>query len=107
LHRFFHVPKVTEGGIDHYAEDYDSVLELAATNATYAAMDSDALQYFAIDVYAFDIANPGIGCTGEVSPNSPSAVAVAVASVTPSVTASAAQVSTSSSHLHEPLSDWM
>ncbi|ODN93443.1 hypothetical protein L198_05308 [Cryptococcus wingfieldii CBS 7118] len=46
-HRFFHVPAVTNGKVDHYAEDYTGILELAEHNSTYAAVDSNALQYFA------------------------------------------------------------
>ncbi|KAL2151194.1 hypothetical protein VTH82DRAFT_6292 [Thermothelomyces myriococcoides] len=65
LHRIFHVPKISEGVVEHYAEDYEGVLELAATDPARAAIDSNTLQYFAIDVYAYDIAAPGKGCTGK------------------------------------------
>ena len=66
LHRIFHVPKINEGILDHYAEDYADVMELAITDPAKSGVDSDTLQYFAIDVYAFDIAVPGIGCTGQL-----------------------------------------
>lgn len=67
------------------------MVELAKNNATWSGFDSDALQFFAIDVYAFDVANPGVGCTGQpaavssVSAASTSAAvaAVAAATVTP------------------------
>ena len=52
--------------MEHFAEDYAEVLELAKTDPAKSALDSDAIQYFAIDVYAYDIAAPGQGCTGEV-----------------------------------------
>jgi hypothetical protein len=41
------------------------VLELAKTDPAKAAIDSNSLQYFAIDVYAYDVAAPGVGCTGK------------------------------------------
>ncbi|UQC76611.1 uncharacterized protein CLUP02_18124 [Colletotrichum lupini] len=66
LHRVFHVPLISEGAVEHYAEDYAEALELAKNNATYSVFDSDALQYFAIDVWAYDIAAPGVGCPGEL-----------------------------------------
>ncbi|CAI4219749.1 unnamed protein product [Parascedosporium putredinis] len=66
LHRLLHVPQISEGAVEHFAEDYAEVLELAKTDPAKSALDSDAIQYFAIDVYAYDIAAPGQGCTGEV-----------------------------------------
>lgn len=68
LHRYFHVPTFTDGVIDHYVDDYTPVLELARTNPEVAVRNSDSLQYFAVDVYAYDIALPGRGCTGEAPP---------------------------------------
>lgn len=65
LHRVLHVPRISEGVVDHFAEDYAGVLELAKTDPTKSAIDSDTLQYFAIDVYAHDIAAPGVGCSGD------------------------------------------
>ncbi|KAJ2898264.1 zincin [Zalerion maritima] len=66
LHRVFHVPQISEGVVSHYAEDYAEVLELARTEPEKSVIDSEALQYFAIDVYAFDVAAPGVGCSGEL-----------------------------------------
>ncbi|KAL8748384.1 MAG: hypothetical protein Q9184_007346 [Pyrenodesmia sp. 2 TL-2023] len=66
LHRLYHIPAFGENYVEHFAEDYAEVLELAKTNETYATHDSDTLQYFALDVYAFDIVVPGIGCSGTV-----------------------------------------
>ncbi|EGY23113.1 antigen 1 [Verticillium dahliae VdLs.17] len=65
LHRAFHLPGISDGIIDHYAEDYAEALKLAATEPELSIIDSDTLQYFAIEAYAYDIAIPGVGCPGE------------------------------------------
>lgn len=62
----FHLPAISEEVVDHFAEDYAGLLELAQEDPEKSAIDSDTLQYFAIDVYAYDIAAPGEGCSGEV-----------------------------------------
>lgn len=67
IHRLYHMPAFGENYVEHFAEDYAGALELAKTNATFATHDSDVLQYFALDVYAYDIAVPGIGCPGTVT----------------------------------------
>ncbi|KAI4240227.1 MAG: hypothetical protein L6R40_005256 [Gallowayella cf. fulva] len=67
LHRLYHMPAFGENHVEHFAEDYAGALELAKTNATYATHDSDILQYFALDVYAYDIAVPGVGCSGQAT----------------------------------------
>ncbi|KKA28840.1 hypothetical protein TD95_000288 [Thielaviopsis punctulata] len=64
LHRVFHVPQISESIVDHFAESYAEATELAATDAGKAARDSDVLQYFAVEVYAHDVAVPGEGCLG-------------------------------------------
>ncbi|KAK8237481.1 putative peptidase domain-containing protein [Phyllosticta capitalensis] len=64
MHRLLHVPRVSEGVVEHYAEDYAGVLELAQEDPAKSPVNSDTLQYFAIDVYAYDVAAPGVGCTG-------------------------------------------
>lgn len=103
LHRLLHVPKVGEGIVEHYgdADEYPGVLELAESNPAEAVRNSDTLQYFALEVYAHDIAVPGVGCPGsyrEISSSSatPSAsvapssvVASATAVVSPSASAAA------------------
>ncbi|KAI4229090.1 MAG: hypothetical protein L6R36_001152 [Xanthoria steineri] len=66
LHRLYHMPAFGEDHVEHFAEGYAGALELAETNSSYATHDSDILQYFALDVYAYDIAVPGIGCAGTV-----------------------------------------
>jgi hypothetical protein len=67
LHRLYHTDKMGEGVVEHYAETYQEVLELAKTNSSLAVRNSHTLQYFALDMYAFDIAAPGRGCTGVAS----------------------------------------
>ncbi|XWW98367.1 hypothetical protein V2A60_006367 [Cordyceps javanica] len=66
LHRLLHVPTISGNVVDHYAEDgYTGVLDLAKKDPSKSTKDSNALQYFAIDVWAYDIAAPGVGCTGK------------------------------------------
>ncbi|KAL8680501.1 MAG: hypothetical protein Q9186_003300 [Xanthomendoza sp. 1 TL-2023] len=67
LHRLYHMPAFGENHVEHFAEDYAGALELAKTNSTNTTHDSDILQYFALDTYAYDIAVPGVGCPGEVT----------------------------------------
>lgn len=92
LHRILHVPTISLGIVDHFTEDYAEMLELAQTDSAKTAIDSDALQYFAIDVWAYDIAAPGVGCSGEV----PEAEAVTQSS-SASATVTATQSSASAS----------
>ncbi|PVH95413.1 zincin, partial [Periconia macrospinosa] len=84
LHRLLHVPKVGEGIVEHYAGEYDEVLELAESNPAEAVRNSDTLQYFALEAYAYDIALPGEGCAGKFKVSSSSSAAAA-----PSASASA------------------
>ncbi|GAB0134190.1 hypothetical protein EsDP_00002571 [Epichloe bromicola] len=110
LHRILHVPTISEGRVDHYAHGgFPGVLELAKEDPAKSALDSDTLQYFAIDVWAYDYAAPGVGCTGKPSstanhkesksaaPGAPAASASASASRTaksaPSSTRSSSPVS--------------
>lgn len=65
IHRLYHTDKVGEGVVGHYADDYEDCLQLAMDNPEDAARNSATLRYFALDVYGFDIAVPGQGCTGE------------------------------------------
>ncbi|KAI0385562.1 major allergen Asp F2 [Hypomontagnella monticulosa] len=66
IHRLYHLPAIGEGIVEHYADTYDECLELAISNPAEAVRNTHTLQYFALDVYAFDIAVPGEGCTGKV-----------------------------------------
>ena len=83
LHRIFHVPRISEDVVGHFAEEYDDVLALAKTDPAKSSIDSDTLQYFAIDVYAYDIAAPGVGCSG--GSDDPPAAPAAPAPSTPPV----------------------
>ncbi|KAG9254024.1 putative peptidase domain-containing protein [Emericellopsis atlantica] len=64
LHRVLHVPAISEELVHHYAEDYNDALRLAKEEPELTGYDSDILQMFAIDAWAYDIAVPGAGCTG-------------------------------------------
>ncbi|CEL05170.1 Putative Antigen 1 [Aspergillus calidoustus] len=64
LHRLYHMPAIGQGLVEHYADGYEGVLELAEGNRTEAVHDSETLQYFALEVYAYDIVVPGVGCVG-------------------------------------------
>ena len=98
LHRLLHVPKVGEGVVEHYAGEYDECLELAENHPEEAVRNSDTLQYFALEAYAYDIAVPGEGCAGKWTPTSSEAAPVATQTPTgttpeaPSATSEAAKV---------------
>ncbi|KAJ5487507.1 hypothetical protein N7530_001807 [Penicillium desertorum] len=64
LHRLYHVSAIGQGWIDHFADGYEEVVDLAKNNATLSTHDSETLQYFALEAYAYDIAVPGVGCPG-------------------------------------------
>jgi hypothetical protein len=65
IHRLFHADKIGEKTVFHYADTYKECLELARESPALAVRNAHTLQYFALDVYAYDIAVPGQGCTGE------------------------------------------
>lgn len=109
LHRLLHVPKVGEGIVEHYggADEYPGVLALAKSNPDEAVRNSDTLQYFALEVYAHDIAVPGVGCpghyrevssdAGHVAPVSSAAAATSSAAATPTSAAASAVASATQS----------
>ncbi|EPE08545.1 major allergen asp f 2-like protein [Ophiostoma piceae UAMH 11346] len=66
LHRVLHVPAISESIVGHFAEDYADVISLAKSDPSKSVFDSDVLQYFAIEAWAYDIAAPGVGCPGEL-----------------------------------------
>ncbi|PNS16695.1 Multifunctional tryptophan biosynthesis protein [Sphaceloma murrayae] len=86
IHRMLHLPNIVEGVVDHYADDYVNVTALARTRPEETTRNSETLQLFALEVYAFDVAYPGEGCAGVLRTSSASTVA---ASATSSVSASA------------------
>lgn len=93
LHRVLHVPDISEEIVDHYAEDYADALRQAKEEPELSGIDSDVLQYFAIDAWAYDIAAPGVGCTGEPEEtDDEDATPTTTTSSEPSATSSAATV---------------
>ncbi|KAF8540131.1 putative peptidase domain-containing protein [Trichophaea hybrida] len=64
LHRLFHVPMISEKRIKHIAgaDGYDGSLELATAGDQRTVENSDSLQYFALEVFAERVAEPGVGC---------------------------------------------
>ena len=82
LHRLYHVPAFGQGYIDHYAEGYEAIVESASMNSPNSTHDSDGLQYFALEAYAYDIILPGQGCAGPTGelPSTSSAAAPAMTS---------------------------
>lgn len=90
IHRFLHLPPIAEDVVGHAAEGYNDVLEVAKTSPTESVRDIHALQYFAADVYAYDIAAPGVGCTGEAAEEEEQ-TATSTTTATPSATSAAAK----------------
>ncbi|KAI2624619.1 major allergen Asp F2 [Hypomontagnella submonticulosa] len=82
IHRLYHLPAIGEGIVEHYADTYDECLELAKNNPAEA--------YFALDVYAFDIAVPGEGCTGKVPKTESSATDQPTATSAPNTSSTSA-----------------
>lgn len=64
MHRIYHLPSIGDGAIDHWADEYADCLELARTTPSDAVRNTHSLQYFALDVYAYDLSLPGEGCSG-------------------------------------------
>ncbi|KAH0352629.1 zincin, partial [Aureobasidium melanogenum] len=90
MHRLYHTTKIGEGAAEHYADTYTKCLELAKENPAEAVRNTHTLQYFALDVYAMEVALPGEGCTGTPAEESDSSHAAAPASSASSSVASAA-----------------
>jgi hypothetical protein len=65
LHRIWHTEKVGQNVVDHYADSYDECLQLAESLPEEAVRNSATLRYYALEVYAYDIALPGEGCSGD------------------------------------------
>jgi hypothetical protein len=94
IHRLFHADKIGEGTVFHYADTYQECLDLARESPDEAVRNAHSLQYFALDVYAYDIAAPGQGCTGEpVEEEEETGTASASSSTIASATSSAATAS--------------
>lgn len=83
-----------EGAAEHYADSYTECLELATENPAEAVRNTHTLQYFALDVYAMDVALPGEGCTGTVGEEEGDSHVAAPASSAASSAVSSASAST-------------
>ncbi|OJD37900.1 major allergen asp f2 [Diplodia corticola] len=64
VHRLYHLPAVGETAVDHFADTHAECVALARADPARAVRNTHSLQYFALDVYAWDVALPGEGCTG-------------------------------------------
>ncbi|CAD0090083.1 unnamed protein product [Aureobasidium vineae] len=85
---------------EHYADSYPECLELAEEDPAQAVRNTHTLQYFALDVYAMEVALPGEGCTGKIaevaSASASSSAAPAASSASSSAVSSAAATSAAS-----------
>lgn len=97
MHRLLHVPTISEGIVDHYAKGYTGILELAKKDPAKSGIDSDTLQTFAIDAWAWDIAAPGVGCTGKPPKESSSSSSVSASQAATSTAKPTASATKSSS----------
>ena len=99
LHRVYHMPAISEWYVDHFAEDYAQILDMAMHNNSYSVRDSDTLQYFALEAYAHDITIPGVGCPGP-KPSGEAASSTVTSAMMSATTSMVMSVSaaTSSSH---------
>lgn len=91
MHRLYHVPAVGYGYIEHYIHSYSDAITFAKNGTKTNTHDSDVLQYFALDVYAYDIAVPGVGCTGTTSASSSAVSAAPAVASSASASATTAQ----------------
>lgn len=98
LHRLWHTDIVGQKVVDHYADTYEDCLELALTDPDEAVMNSASLRFYALEVYAYDIALPGVGCASGASEESSSDVAES--SSTTSDTSTATVTSGTECHTH-------
>lgn len=65
LHRIWHTTKIGQDVVGHYADTYDECVELAESSPEEAVRNSASLRYYALEVYAYDVAVPGEGCSGD------------------------------------------
>jgi hypothetical protein len=86
----FHVPEFGQGYVEHFADGWDGIVAAAARNSPDATHDSDGLQYFALEAYAFDVVAPGVGCPGSSSPPKEESSSAAVPASTSTVSSAAA-----------------
>ena len=87
LHRIWHTDKIGQGVVGHYADTYNEGVDLGGRRITKDIRNSASLRYYAMDVYAYDIAVPGKGCTGKAPKDTTSTSQASAASETASETA--------------------
>ncbi|KAF4552105.1 Peptidase-like protein [Elsinoe fawcettii] len=88
IHRMLHLPNIVGGVVDHFADGYQNVTELAQTRPEETVRNSETLQMFALDVYGFDVSYPGEGCAGVLRAVSSSSAAASATSSAASATVS-------------------
>ncbi|KJZ72213.1 hypothetical protein HIM_08355 [Hirsutella minnesotensis 3608] len=84
MHRVLHVPTISEELVEHHTEDYAGVIKLAKQEPSKSGYDSNTLQYFAMDVWAYERAAPGVGCTGRTPKAKPTSIPSPVSTPVPS-----------------------
>lgn len=99
------MPAFGQEYIDHYSEGYEGIIESAANNSPNSTHDSDGLQYFALDVYAYDIILPGEGCPGPSGAPSTETSSTGAASSTDTSSATASATSAESAASETALPD--
>jgi hypothetical protein len=67
-HRLWHVPSTANHLIEHVpgGNTFEECLNLAVNNASATVYNTASYQYFMEEVYANEVARPGVGCTGTV-----------------------------------------
>ena len=82
IHRLFHIPTVSDGLVDHHADTYEECLELAKTHPEEAVRNTHSLQWFAVEVFSYELVVPGVGCTGDQESVMASATSTKSAAIT-------------------------
>ena len=86
MHRLFHLPTLGYGYIEHFADGYEEIVTASENDNEQITHDTDALQYFALEAYAHDIAVPGEGCPGPALEDLPETESSSSSSSSPSST---------------------
>ncbi|GAA5917580.1 hypothetical protein JCM6882_001986 [Rhodosporidiobolus microsporus] len=68
MHRLLHNPTASGGRLSDVVDTVEEALELAqGVNKTQAAYSIHSVQYYALDVYAYDVLLPAEGCRGNAT----------------------------------------
>lgn len=98
FHRIWHTGVAGQDVLGHYADSYEDCLTLAEEHPEQAVRNSNTLRFFSLEVYAYDVAVPGVGCAGSKPESSSSASSTASTSAPlSSASASATSANTSES----------